>query len=365
MKNLLLFLAMSLLFIGCSKSPVPVEPTNIADSVEQHVVTGLSLLEHEDINGAIYQCDRALALEPNNSSAYSCLAIAKSDKELLEKAEENIKLDIDTFRYHLANIRVLDLKSAEKSYEKIQKLELDSLPYYKDKQSADYFLALNYFTHLEFENTREFSAKVFKNKDAKFENQARILWQKVDGVIRALSLSEFTVTAKKLVLNERIKRADIAVVLEDEIALSKLMKGAFKADRKNSARELSGDILTHPNLPQIKVFYKYGLRGLEPRVIDKTEMFLPDSYITRADFALLLEDIVSKALGDNKMKTSFYGNISTFIDVKNDAYYFNAINTAVSRGFLKPNQNSEFRPNEFLNGVELIEAIAVIKEEIR
>ncbi|WP_455756454.1 S-layer homology domain-containing protein [Sulfurimonas sp.] len=365
MKNLLVAIVVTLLFIGCSNTPLPVKSTNSADSAEQHIVTGMNLIEDGRISSAISQCNRALALEPKNSSAYSCLAIAKNDKVLLEKADDTIENNIDKFRYYIANIRIGDIKSAKEFYDDSKDLEVEYLPYYQDKESADYFLALNYFKYLKLENTREFSGNVFKNKDAKFATQSRVLWGKVDGVIRALSLSQFTVTAKKLVLKDKIKRVDIAVVLEDEISLSKLMKGAFKADRKDMARTLSEDILNHPNLPQIEIFYKYGLRGLEPKISVGKEKFLPDSFITRADFALLLEDIVSKALSDKKLKTKFYGNVSSFSDVKNNGYYFNAINTAVARGFLKPNRNSEFRPDSVLNGVELIEAIAVIKEEIR
>jgi len=365
MKSLFAIIPIALLLLGCSKEPAPVKSTNIADSAQQHIVTGLSLIEKTKIDSAITQCERALALEPKNSSAFSCLAIAKNDKELLQKAKDTQDNDIDEFRYNLAAIRVLDTKNAQKHYKKIQEMKLEFLPYYKDKQSADYFLALNYFKYLGFEKTREYSANVFKDQDSKFTNQSKVLWERVDRVIRALELSKFTVTAKKLVLNDKIKRVDIAVVLEDEISLSKLMKGAFKADTKDFARELSQDIKTHPNLPQIKVFYKYGLRGLEPKVTASKELFLPNSFITRADFALLLEDIISKTLSDKKLKTSFFGNKSTFCDVENNGYYFNAINTAVARGFLKPNRNSEFRPHEFLTGIELIEAIAVIKEEIR
>ena len=365
MRSLLSIIPIVLLILGCSKEPIPVESTNIADSSEQHIVTGLSLIEDTAILSGIVQCERALALEPNNSSAYSCLAIAKNDKELLLKAEDSIENETDRFRYFLASIRILDSETAQDFYNKVQEMKLGFLPYYKDKESADYFLALNYFKYLEFEKTREYSANVFKNQDSKFASQSRVLWEKVDRVIRALELSKFTVTAKKLVLNDKIKRVDIAVVLEDEISLSKLMKGAFKADIKEPARNLSQDIVNHPNLPQIKVFYKYGLRGLEPKVFDNKELFLANSFITRADFSLLLEDIVSKALGDKRLKTTFFGNKSIFCDVKNDDYYFNAINTSVARGFLKPNRNSEFRPHEFLTGIELIEAIAVIKEEIR
>jgi len=354
-----------LLLLGCSKPPVPEKPMNLADSAEQHIITGLLLLDNSKLQDAVTQCERALALEPKSSSAYSCLSIARNDEKLLAKAKETIQSDLDTFRYHLSSIRILDIEKAKEHYKKIQNMQLNYLPFYHDKKSSSYFLALTYFKNLEFEKTRDLCAKVFKNKDSKYINESRLLWKKVDRIIRALALSEFTVTAKKLVLKDKIKRVDIAVVLEDEIALSKLMKGAFKADRKDLVRVLSVDILDHPNLPQIKVFYKYGLRGLEPKVISSKELFLPDSYITRADFTLLIEDIVSQSLGDKKLKTKFYGNKSIFVDVNNDSYYFNAINTAVARGFLKANINSEFRPHEFLSGVELIEAIAAIKKEIR
>ncbi|MDF1875238.1 S-layer homology domain-containing protein [Sulfurimonas sp. SAG-AH-194-I05] len=356
---------LAFLYVGCSQVPKPVASLNQADTVEQHILTGMSLLASQKRQEAVTQCKRAVSLAPQNASAFICLALATQDTSVLEKSFDFIDNAVDSYRYHVAKVRMSEVDEAYEHYKMAKNIEVKYLPYYNDKESADYFLALKYFEYLEYEKTREFSAHVFKNAQAKFAPQSRVLWERVDRVIRALALSEFTVTAKKLVLNEQIKRVDIAVVLEDELALAKIMKGAFQADRKAFAKKVSKDVQSHPNLPQIEVFYKYGLRGLEPKVSQGNEMFLPNSFITRADFSLLLEDIIAKVLHDTKLKTTFFGNKSLFVDVTNDSYYFNAVNTAVARGFLKANINSAFRPHEYLTGIELIEAIARVKEEMR
>jgi len=365
MKKIVIIIGMSLLFFGCARKPAPEKSMNEADSAEQHTVTGMLLLEQSDTKLATSQCKRALALEPNNSSAYGCLAIIQGNKDFLQQAKSSVKNDLELFRYNMAAIRVLDMQKAEESYAKIKTLKKLQLPYYKDSAAADYFLALRYFRENKFEHARKYSAKVFEIENAKFTVLSKDLWEKTDNVIRTFKLTDFTITAKKLVLKEKIKRVDVAVVLEDELHLARLMKGAFRLGSKTYARNVSEDILNHPNLPQIAVFYKYGLRGLEPKIIASKELFLPNAFITRAEFSLLLEDILSKAIGDTKMKTKYFGNKSLFVDVKNNDYDFNAINTAVARGFLQADRNAAFRPYEYLSGLELLKAIAVIKEEIR
>lgn len=365
MKKIVITIGMTLLFLGCTVEPVPKKSMNEADSAQQHIVTGMSLLEQSDKESAIKQCERALALVPNSSSAYSCLAIAKNSEELLLQAKESTQNDLDSFRYNMAAIRILNIQKAEESYANIHVPKRLYLPYYKNRVAADYFLALRYFQENEFELARKYSAKALEVENAKFTSQSKNLWEKTDKVIRTLKLTDFTVTAKKLVLKEKIKRVDVAVVLEDELHLARLMRGAFTVDRKTFARNVSEDVKNHPNLPQIEVFYKYGLRGLEPKIIASKELFLPNAYITRAEFALLLEDILSKAIGDPKMKTKYFGSKSLFVDVKDNEYDFNAINTAVARGFLHADRNAAFRPYDYLTGLEFLEAVAVIKEELR
>jgi len=173
---------------------------------------------------------------------------------------------------------------------------------------------------------------------------------------------QYSNEAKKIILKDKVKRVDAAVLLVEELHLSKLLKGFFAPPAKDII--LPDDIKNHPNSTELKILYKYHIRGLNNIIKNNKSGFYPNLPITRAEFALILEDIISKVKKEKAFKRKYFGNKSPFVDVKNNSFYFNAIMNAVSYGFLKPNKYSQFRPNDPLSGIELIEAIIKVKEEL-
>ena len=356
-----------ILLIGCSKN-LDVKPKNLADSVEQHVVTGLNELENNHISAAKTNFLAAEALDHDSSSVFSSLALVSSHpKELLSKAKSNSKTNLDIFRYDIALIRTAkndeDFKSLD---EDILALKVSFIPYYHDKGSFEYYMGIYYYKKLDFKNASNHFERVFQNyQHSKFENRARILWKKSDAIRRALSLSKWSVTTKKIATLDKITRVDAAVVLVTELNLDKLLKGSFNRVKKNMDRETPSDIVSHPNFVELNVINKYGLRGLEPIVKNNKLVFAPNKAITRADFAFILEDIVANLKHDSSIKRKYIGSVSPFSDVSSHDAIFNAALNSVSMGFLTPTKYKEFRPNDTLTGVELIQAIAKIKEEIQ
>ena len=357
----------SVLMVGCSTIP-NVAPKNLANNVEQHIVTGLNELEKGNQEKAHKNFLSAKALNQEASSAYSSLALVDDNKEVnLEEAGSLADTNLDKFRFYISNIRVAtDDKELLSFYEKANSVDVKFMPYYHDKGSVDYFMGQYFYKTLEFKEAAKYYENVFqKYEHSKFEHHSRKMWEKSDAISRALSLSKWSVTTKKIATLDEIKRVDATVVLVNELNLDKLLKGSFKSEKKDIDRETPRDIESHPNFVELSVISKYALRGLEPIVQDKALAFAPNKPITRADFAFIIEDIVAKLKHEPSIKRKFIGSVSPFSDIKSSSAYFNAAVSAVSMGFLAPNKYQEFRPNETLSGVELIQAIAKIKEEIQ
>ena len=356
----------SVFMIGCAKK-IDIKPKNLADSVDQHVVTGLNELENGRIKNARTNFLAAQALNHSASSPLSSLALVSSDsKELLSEAKSNSETNLDKLRYEIATIRTANNDEDFQSiYKEISELKVGFMPYYHDKGSVDYYIGKYYYKKLDFKNASRYFENVFqKYEHSKFENRARVLWKKSDAITRALSLSKWSVTTKKIATLDAISRADAAVVLVTELNLDKLLKGSFNRVKKDADRATPSDIISHPNFVELNVINKYGLRGLEPIVKDGKLVFAPNKPITRADFAFILEDIVAKLKHDDSIKRKYIGSVSPFSDVTSHDAIFNASLDSVSMGFLTPTKYKEFRPNDTLTGVELIQAIAKIKEEI-
>jgi len=73
-------------------------------------------------------------------------------------------------------------------------------------------------------------------------------------------------------------------------------------------------------------------RGME-LFPDRT--FRPDEKITRVDYAMLLQNILIMATGDESLATRYIGQPSRFPDVNPTHYAYNAVCLMVDRGIMK------------------------------
>jgi hypothetical protein len=127
--------------------------------------------------------------------------------------------------------------------------------------------------------------------------------------------------------------------------------------------EAATDIADHWLKPSIDTMIKLQVRGLEP---GPNHTFEPDKLITKAEFALMLEDILIKVSGDEKLATKYIGSTSLFPDVRNDHYAFNAVMTATSRGFLEADKaTGEFSPAAPVSGADALLTIRAFKDQLK
>ena len=75
------------------------------------------------------------------------------------------------------------------------------------------------------------------------------------------------------------------------------------------------DIEGHPMQNVIEDILKIGIKGLEN---DPTGRFYPNHQITRAEFALMLQDVLVQVTRDQSIETRYIGESSPFPDVRPD-----------------------------------------------
>lgn len=114
------------------------------------------------------------------------------------------------------------------------------------------------------------------------------------------------------------------------------------------------DLLKHVGKPVSRdEMLAGGLRGLEPQH-DKTA----ETPVTRAEFALILEDLLIFSSGDSSMATKFLGaETSPLIDVQPAHPAFNAVMTVTTHGLLNPETSGSFHPNAPVTRAEMEEAL--------
>jgi hypothetical protein len=374
---ILIMAALIVVVSGCGPKAAP--STSVMDTPEYHYKNGLKYLEKDQIDDAMKSFDRAVSLDPKSPLGYIGKGLALGKKGEYKPAFENMSKAKGLDKGIEANIGMIRLYSmqrdkgwigeAESEFKAAQKKEPNSGRLY-------YFMGMAYKAALDFDK----AAPMFKtvldiNKD--FTVEANQEWAVIQKIQRAAPGTEI---GKKIALIDKIDRADIAALFDQEMNLEKLFtkRGvktydtSFKAPTEASTAmqtekitkmEPATDIANHWLKPSIDLVLKLQVRGLEAGA---NHTFEPDKLITKGEFALMLEDILIKVSGDEKLATKFLGATSPFPDIRNDQYFFSAAMTTTSRGFIEVDKaTGEFKPGDPVSGADALLSIREFKNQLK
>jgi len=374
---LFIFFACVLLLVSCA----PKERVAISqlDTPEHHTYTGLKLIDQEKYTDAQREFELAIQLDTKYSKAYTGTALVKIYTANFDAAWDNLKTgwkyaktDEERLFVYVSRIQYYTQSKSEKKWLALAKDDFDEAIKLDPKHSpAYYFMGLAYKAGLNFNSAGQMFTKVLELKSG-YVDETDVQWKFLQKVQRAMP---GTVTGKQITLVERLTRADAAALFMEELKIDVLYKKrtpktfdtSFKNPEKAAAKTAkitANDIADHPLKVDIEGILEIGVRGLENYPDGN---FHPDELVTRAAFAIMLEDILIKVTGDNSLTTKFIGSTSPFPDLKADLPYFNAIMVVTSRGIMeaKDMTSGEFAPLSPVAGVDALLIIRKIKEELK
>jgi hypothetical protein len=213
--------------------------------------------------------------------------------------------------------------------------------------------------------------------DREYTAEANGAWELFQKIERA---QPQTSQGKRIALVEAITRADVAALFVEELKLEevyeKLSIKTFDTEFKSPKSGLemqtetvvemepATDINDHVLRHDIKTVIRISVRGLEPF---PNHTFRPDEKITRAGYAMMLEDILIKATGNDQLATTFIGSASPYPDLRSDLPYFNAVMVCTTRDLMTvaDKRTGEFRPMGTVSGADALLAIRELKEQLR
>ena len=378
----LTILAMVAMLISSCAKPTR-KPEAALDTPEHHVFTGYKLYDKGDYGGAQREFVLAMQLDKKYSPAFVGLGLCfgsqndfktayenmKQAKSLAKKKEDRVDAHVGMIRLYSMERKDKWLKDAEDEFEAAVKLD--------PKSSAAYFyMGKAYKYGYEFDKAGTQFKKVLDLND-KYLVEADNEWKVVQKIQRAAPGS---MIGKKIALIEEITRADLAALFIQELLLEKLYQKRtparfdtsfqaptdtrrFQADKIVRA-EPATDIQAHVLRADIETTLRLGVRGLEPTPDHK---FLPNEKVSRAAYAMMVEDILIKVSGNQKLATEFIGSKSPFPDLRNDLPYFNAVMVTTSRGIMEAKDMStgEFGPRGTVSGADALLIIRKLKDELR
>jgi len=334
-----------LILSGCG--PKPIARESILDTPENHYNQGLRALDRGQLEQAAQNFNRATALNPNYPGGYVgmglVLAEQKQFRQALESVDKGLGKDKNFVDGYIAKGRILVkqrrgdnwLKDALKEYERALKINPNS-------DAAMYHTGMAYKGAFEFRNAENAFSRVIEQK-GDYAKPANAEWELVQKIIRA---APGTKIGAQIALIPQIDRADLAVLFIEELKLNEVMAQkqkktydtGFRAPDDPTAMQTTTrtqmatatDIGDHWAKNWIEDILKLGVIDPFP---DRT--FRPNEKITRANYAMFLQNILLAVTGDDALATRYIGTPSRFPDVNASHFAYNAICLAVDRGIMK------------------------------
>ncbi len=382
-RNVTVGLLIILMFFTFACAQKVAKPQATMDTPEHHVLSGNKLLKAGNYDGAITEFDRARALDPKYAPAYLGLGLGHSYKgdyatglKQMKRAagyakgdQQEVDVNIGYMRVYLLGKELADRDWFDELRSNYRKATGKS----PERPEAYYHMGLAYKFKYEFRKAAgEFARVLDIDKGLVGEaDREYALMQKIERAMPGSSIG------KQIAIQDSITRADLAALFIHELDIDDLYKRrakrtfdtSYKAPGKTfSAGEYvkappATDIENHVLKADIDAVIAIGIKGMQPYP-DHT--FKPDHATTRAEFALIVEDIMITITRDTGLATMFIGNQSPFPDLRNDLPYFNAVMVCTTRGIMSTEDagTGEFNAAGNIPGADALLSIRTLKTQL-
>lgn len=379
----ILYLSVVLLCLLAACGPKAEAPRAELDTPQHHVKNGNKLLENGKMDAAFYEFNRARELDPAYAPAYIGLGLVEAYRgefanglKTLKTARKYGRNEEEKRAVSVGFMRVYILGGAkiDKDWLGLVEEEFDTAKKYgPEHPEAYYYMGVAYKLSFEFARASEQFKKVLGlNTDFIAEaDREYALTQKIE---RAMPGSIY---GKKIALLEQITRADAAALFIEELKIDELYAKRtpkkFDSSYQSPEKEFASgqyvkaapatDINDHVLKADINAVIEIGIKGLQP-FPDHT--YRPDQMVSRAEFAMMVEDILIKITGSDGLSTQFIGSKSPFPDLRSDLPYFNAVLTCTTRGIMtaKVIRTGEFDALGLISGADALLSIRALKSQL-
>jgi tetratricopeptide (TPR) repeat protein len=381
-KLFFIIVGVCILFLS-SCGPKAVAPEAELDTPAHHVKNGQKLFKAGKIDAAYREFNRAKELDPKYSAAYVGLGLIHGVRseydngfKAMKKAyryadgkEQKVAANVGYMRIYIMGRE----KITNNWLTEVESKFNNAVGYISDDPAPYFYMGIAYKNAYKFPKAAKKFTKVLE-LDKGFVEEADREYAVIQKIQRAMPGS---VIGKKIALLPQITRADAAALFIEELEIDALFKKrapkkydtAFKDPEKDFAAGKyvktppATDVEDHVLKADIDAVIAIGIKGLQP-FPDHT--FKPEKVVTRAEFAMMIEDILIKITGDDGLATKFIGNQSPFPDLRSDLPYFNAAMVCTTRNILETKDvtTGEFAPMEPVSGAESLLSIRALKTQL-
>ena len=335
----------------------------------------MTSLEQGDLFAAQREFERARALEPDFPGALVGNALVAMKQQDFWRARKQVSLaihkDSDFVDAYIAQGRIIAEEGTQRDYPVKEWLEEALRSFRKAEQKNTeypgiyYYQGLVYLKALDLAAARQSFTRVLELNRGPLVAKAMAEVERIQMIERGAPGSEIGL---KIALMPRISRAELAVLLLEELKLGEIVRQRrgrvaetefqpLQGVEKKPATRKPTDISGTWAEPWIQEVLELGISGLE---VFPDNTFRPDQPLTRANYALANQGVLVLLTGNTSVTTKYIGEATRFPDVRSDLYAYNAIALNTERGIMSADKISgHFRPNDPVSGSE---ALLIIRE---
>ena len=331
-------------------------PDGIIDTTEHRIYNGFMFIKMQRPDDAQREFERALILNPQSSAAHRGIGIVYAMKGNFRLAFASMDLAMNVAvtaeEKAMACTGMMNLHGMQRGTDWLGMVEenFERAIAYSSVVPDPYFeLGMAYKVSYRISRSRlAFSKVVDLNKSLVGEAQEQLLiLKKID---KATPKSDF---GRAILLLDRVTRAQVAGLLISETEISDLLKLRSRGSSESAAASRGGtnvlptDVPGHALEAMIQKALELRIQGLSA-FSDGT--FGPDEYMTRAGFAVIIADIISRVWE----VPMFLPMGSRFKDVRPDSPYYKAIMISTEGAKIMDTEGSLFEPMGALSGVDVL-----------
>jgi Tfp pilus assembly protein PilF len=340
---------------GCSQA---VKPTSPEDTPKIHYQNGLKLLDDKDPLKPENEFRRAIELDSRSPYGYTGLAAMYLNRKYPNRALKNANRALSRDP-SFADAAFLQGKcylqgkwkdrfvKAEASFRRLLVIEPES-------ERALYFLGETFLASYRFEEASGYYSQAAEKKGT-YANDAAA---RIDLVDRTMEAKPATDDSRRICIERDASRDDVCHLLIGELNLKDLVK---------RLRLMRYEAIYHGNEGIKKLPQDIEERDDRKIILDIMALrfphldvfpngdFYPDRKVTRAECAMIMQEIVEFLSDDPTLATRYASSDSPFSDVRPDYYAFNAIMLCGERGIIKTDPSmGKFDPDGSVRGVDVL-----------
>ncbi len=364
------------LMMGCG--PKAIKEASVLDTPDNHYNQGMRELDRGNFANATSEFQRALALNPNYAEGFAGMALVSAYQGSFNKAYENIDKALGkndkSLDCRVAKGRIIAMERKGDDWIEKSVKEFDKASEINPNSPKPvYFKGETLKSGYKFLEAANAYSRVIAMK-GDYAAEADKAWATVQKIQRA---APGTKVGAKIALIDEIDRADTAVLFMEELKLlevinkkrAKTYDTGFKAPDDPTKMQTSvttqmadvTDVDSHWAKNWINDIVK--ARGME---IFPDHTFRPDEKISRADYAMMLQNVLIMATGDETLATKYIGTNTRFPDVNASHYAYNAICLMVDRGIMQADKmTGAFDLNAHVSGADALLIIRDFQNALR